>query len=71
MLAVRGVYDGKTIKLDEKVDITTPTEIILTFLSDRQPADEDAIFKRQIKFLEQGFPMGNKLYTNREDLYER
>ncbi len=32
MLSVRAIYDGKNIKLLEKVDIEQPKEIIVTFL---------------------------------------
>lgn len=71
MLAVRGIYDGKHLKLDENVNINSPTEVILTFLAGRQPSDEEAILRRQTKFLEQGFRMGKKLYSIRDELYER
>lgn len=32
MIAVRGLFDGKTIKLLEKVDVKEPQEVIITFL---------------------------------------
>jgi hypothetical protein len=63
MLTVRGIYDGKHLKLDENVKINSPTEVTLTFLTARQTTDEETIMKRQIKFLEKGFRMGKKSYS--------
>jgi hypothetical protein len=53
------------------VKINSPTEVILTFLASQQSANEEPIMERQIKLLEKGFRMGKKLYTKRDDLYER
>jgi len=39
MLSVKAIYDGKNIKLLEKVDFNEPKEVIVTFL-DKEPIDE-------------------------------
>ena len=71
MLAVRGVYDGKRLKLDEEVKIKRPTEVILTLLSSGKNADQKKIARRQLKLLKRGFKMGRKNYKKRADIYER
>ena len=40
MLSVKGVYDGKRLKLDEKVSIQSPGDAILTFLLPRSSKEE-------------------------------
>lgn len=43
MLSFQGVFDGKTIKFHEKVRITSPKQVIVTFLDDSDeevPEDE-------------------------------
>ncbi|MEW5766801.1 MAG: hypothetical protein AB1797_04130 [bacterium] len=37
MLAIRGIYDGRQIKLLEKVDIPPNIDVIITFLDDKLP----------------------------------
>ena len=32
MISVKGIFDGKKVKLLEKVDINEPQEVIITFL---------------------------------------
>ena len=34
MLSVRGIYDGKGIKLSEKIETSKPVEVIITFLEE-------------------------------------
>lgn len=34
MLGVKAIYDGKSLKLLEPVDVQTPQEVIITFLQD-------------------------------------
>ncbi len=34
MLSVKAIYDGKSLKLLEPVDIQVPQEVIITFLQD-------------------------------------
>jgi hypothetical protein len=38
MLSVKAIYDGKSLKLLEPVDVQTPQEVIITFLQDRPDA---------------------------------
>ncbi|MCF8233709.1 MAG: hypothetical protein K9G67_02225 [Bacteroidales bacterium] len=38
MLSIRAIYDGKKLKLIDKVKVSSPKKVILTFLED--PEDE-------------------------------
>ena len=41
MLAIRGIYDGKTIKLIDKITEKKKYKVIITFIEEIYPDDED------------------------------
>jgi len=43
MLSVRATYDGRKVKLREKLEIRTPKEVIITFLDPIEGAVIDVI----------------------------
>lgn len=45
MRSVKGLFDGKTIKLLEKVDIKQKQEVIITFLGRRDEAVHHEIYQ--------------------------
>ena len=48
MLAIRGIYDGKTIKLIDKITEKKKYKVIITFVEEIFPNDEDLrIFSSQ------------------------
>ena len=71
MISVKGVYDGKSLKLDENVTIKRPAEVILTFLNSGGNENQKGINKRQLKILKKGYKMGSLKYSYRNELYER
>jgi len=34
MISIRGVYDGKHLRLSDKIDIRSPKQVIVTFLDE-------------------------------------
>jgi len=42
MLSVRAIYDGKTLKLLDKVNVKKPKQVILTFL-DKEESDISSV----------------------------
>ena len=42
MLSVKAIYDGKSIKLLQPVNVKTPQEVIITFLQDNPDASTKA-----------------------------
>ena len=71
MHAVRGVYDGKTLKLDESVRLAKPAEVVLTFLSGTEFVGDSIVESDQIALLAKGFDLGGIVYSSREQLYDR
>lgn len=51
MLSIRAIYDGKSLKLLDKVDINEPKEVIITFL---EPTDKDISTQEDIHVAEKG-----------------
>lgn len=45
MLSVKGIYDGKEIKFLEKIEISSPKKVIVTFLDDETEFPQDTIYK--------------------------
>jgi len=46
MLSVKAIYDGKKVKLLEKVSFTEPKEVIVTFLDkDLSDLDNESIYR--------------------------
>ena len=64
MLSVRAIYDGKQLKLLEKVDINKPTEVIVTFM---QPVEEDVSSEDTMEAAEKGGAFD--FLHEEEDLY--
>lgn len=40
MLSVKGIYDGKTLKLLENVNIVSPKKVIVTFVDDLDDTEQ-------------------------------
>ncbi|PIU54917.1 MAG: hypothetical protein COS88_06165 [Chloroflexi bacterium CG07_land_8_20_14_0_80_51_10] len=51
MIAVRGLFDGKEIKLLEKVDVREPQEVMITFLGIKE---DEALYQGIYKLAEAG-----------------
>jgi hypothetical protein len=66
----KGIIEGNVIRLEQPVQLPQGTSIIVSFSTIYQEKQE-AIQQRQLRLLEQGFALGKKLYTHREDLYDR
>jgi hypothetical protein len=50
MLSIRATYDGKKIKLADKLKINTPQEVIITFLEDDEiPEKEKEMVRHRVK----------------------
>lgn len=71
MYSVKGIFDGRTLKLDEKVLVEGRSEVILTFLNGIKKENRDRIAKRQLKTLKTGYEMGALLVSGRSSIYER
>ena len=41
MLAVNGIYDGKTVKITDKITEKKKFKVVVTFIEELEPADED------------------------------
>ncbi|HCJ78848.1 hypothetical protein HX99_06955 [Peptococcaceae bacterium SCADC1_2_3] len=65
MIAVKGLFDGKRIKLLEKVDIKEPQEVIITFLG---TSEDKALYGEIYKFAETGGAF-DFLNAPEEDIY--
>ena len=65
MLSVKAVYDGKKLKLSEKVDIHTPHEVIITFLDDPKD-DVTSLLVQQMAMEGKAFDFLNE---QEEDIY--
>lgn len=68
---VRGYYRNGQIELNERPEAIQEAEVIVTFLT---PDDEgaqrrEALRQRFLQRIEQGYPLGGKGYTHREELY--
>jgi hypothetical protein len=69
MLSVRATYDGKEIKLREKVNVKTPKEVIITFLETIDETSETELTSNEIhKMVQEGGAL-DFLYDEREDIY--
>ncbi len=73
MLTVRGYYRDGQIVLEELPEGVLQAEVLVTFLqSEPQISKEERekLIERFFQRMEEGFPLGGKGYTNREELYE-
>lgn len=64
------IVEGNVIRLKEKIDIPIGTLTLVTLKTMNKEVQEE-IKDRQQKFLDKGFYLGKKLYSRREDLYDR
>jgi hypothetical protein len=66
----KGTVEGSVIHLERKSDLPAGTHALVTLKTVDEDRQED-IQNRQLKLLDKGFNLGNKLYGKREDLYAR
>ena len=68
MVKVKGLYDGKGIKLLEKIDLPEMTEVEVYI----KPIEKGKkSLKDQLETMKRGFHMGRILVSSREELHER
>ncbi|MCK4761369.1 MAG: hypothetical protein KAW12_04155 [Candidatus Aminicenantes bacterium] len=65
MLSVRATYDGRNLRLKEKVDIDSPKEVIVTFL---EPIEADPSTEEIHQMVQEGGAL-DFLDDEREDIY--
>ena len=65
MLSVNGTYDGKQLKLAEKIKIRSPMKVIVTFLD----AVEDELSSEELHLLMQKGGAFDFLNNKEEDIY--
>lgn len=66
----KGIVEGNLIRLEQPIELPEGTSILVSFSTIYEDKQE-AIKKRQLHLLETGFQLGEKLYSNREDIYAR
>ncbi|MBF0229133.1 MAG: hypothetical protein HQK63_06010 [Desulfamplus sp.] len=66
----KGIVEGNVIRLEEPIKLPEGTSILVSF-STIYEEKQEAIKQRQLYFLETGFNLGEKFYSNREDIYVR
>lgn len=66
MKRVKGIYENQLVKLLENVEAEDGSEVEVIFPNYHQTARA-----RQLKWLEQGFPMGQPGARSRVELHER
>jgi hypothetical protein len=66
----KGIVEGNVIRLEKPIELPQGTSILVSFTTLYKERQE-AIKQRQLKLLDQGFNLGKKLYSSREDLYAR
>ena len=66
----KGIVEGNVIRLEQPIQLPQGTSVIVSFSTVYQE-NQEAIQQRQLHLLERGFSLGKKLYTRREDLYDR
>ena len=65
-----GIVDGNIIRLKENLDVPNGTQALVKLKTMNKEKQEE-IKKRQLKLLQKGFSLGEKLYINRQDLHGR
>jgi hypothetical protein len=65
MLSIKGIYDGKQLKLAEKIKIRSPKKVIVTFLD----AVEDELGSEELHQLAQKGGAFDFLNNKEEDIY--
>jgi hypothetical protein len=66
----KGIVEGNVIRLENPIELPQGTPILVSFTT-LYKERQDTIKQRQLQFLEQGFHLGKKLYSSREDLHAR
>ncbi|MBA4368202.1 MAG: hypothetical protein C0403_11275 [Desulfobacterium sp.] len=66
----KGTVEGNVIRLESPIKLPQGTSVLVSFSTIYQEK-QDTIQQRQLHLLETGFHLGKKLYTHREDLYDR
>lgn len=66
----KGIVEGNVIHLEEKITLPIGTKALI-ILKPMDKEEQEKIKERQLKFLDKGFYLGKKEYSNREDLYAR
>jgi len=66
----KGIVEGNVIRLENPIELPQGTPILVNFTT-LYKERQDTIKQRQLQFLEQGFHLGKKLYSSREDLHAR
>ncbi|MEW6482153.1 MAG: hypothetical protein AB1397_04045 [bacterium] len=66
----KGIVEGNVIRLEKQVELPVGTQI-LVMLKTLYKDEQEEIKDRQMKLLDKGFYLGEKLYSRREDLYAR
>ena len=65
MLSIKGIYDGKQLKLAEKIKIRSPKKVIVTFLD----AVEDELSSEELHQFAQKGGAFDFLNNKEEDIY--
>lgn len=66
----KGTVEGNVIRLEKPIALPQGTPILISFSTIYQEKQE-VIKQRQLQLLEQGFHLGEKHYTHREELHVR
>ena len=66
MLTVKAIYDGKKLKLLDKVSVKKPTNVLVTFLDDE--SDSEIAHEDLLRFAEKGGAF-DFLNDPEEDIY--
>lgn len=66
----KGIVEGNVIRLEKQIGLPVGTQI-LVMLKTLYKDEQEEIKDREMKLLDKGFYLGKKLYSRREDLYDR
>jgi hypothetical protein len=67
----KGIIEDDVIHLEEKIKYPTGTQILVILKTLYKKEEQRKVKDRQIELLDKGFYLGKKLYSRREDLYDR
>lgn len=65
-----GIVEGNIIRLERQIGLSVGTQILI-MLKTVYRDEQEEIKARQMKLLDRGFYLGKKLYSRREELYDR
>ncbi|QWR76250.1 hypothetical protein [Candidatus Magnetomonas plexicatena] len=69
--AYKGIVESDIIRLDKKTTLPFGTHAVITLKTVIKKEEQHKIKERQLELLNKGFDLGEKLYSSREDLYDR